>query len=70
MSYRVTDTQEFTTITRGGRETKTYRVWLVTDRGASGYVDVSERNWKPDKVKKALEEKAKSLDLAFSIAEG
>ncbi len=70
MSYRVTDTQEFTTITRGGRETKTYRVWLVTDRGASGYVDVSERNWKPDKVKKALEEKAQSLDLAFSIVEG
>jgi len=68
MPYQVTDTQEFSTITRGGRETKTYRVWIVTDKGASGYVDVSERNWKPDKLKKVLEEKAKSLDMAFDVA--
>jgi len=70
MGYQVTDTQEFTTLTRGGRETKTYRVWLVTDNGASGYVDIPERNWKPEKVKKVLDEKAKNLDLAFTIAEG
>jgi len=58
---------EITTITRGGREQKAYRVFLVTDNGATGYVDVPSKDWKPEKLKKLLSQKAEELDLAFTV---
>lgn len=66
-SYRVTDTRELSTLTSGGTERKVYRVWIETENGATGSVDVPASKWVPDQVKEILEAKAASLDLAFSL---
>jgi hypothetical protein len=68
--YRVTDTREITTMTQGGGQATLYRVWLITERGASGTIDVPLRNWNKDDLPAILNEKALALDLAFSIASG
>jgi len=68
MGYEVTDTREVQTITPAGNQKTVYRVWLVTDNGASGAVDVPMNEWNKEDLPGILEAKAKSLDLAFSIA--
>jgi len=44
-----------------------YRVWLVTDKGATGTVDVSPDKWNEDELPGVLEAKAAELDLAFKV---
>ena len=45
MGFKVTDTQRITTMTPAGNQAQYYRVWLTTDRGASGQVDVPVDLW-------------------------
>ena len=66
--YKVTDTQEISQMTRAGSEVKVNRVWLVTDHGSSGYVDVPLDKWNKDDLPGILQAKADELDLAFVIA--
>ncbi len=68
MTYRVTDTKETTTMTQAGSTVTLYRVWLVTDLGSTGTVDVSKDDWKAEKLGAILEAKAEELDLAFTVA--
>lgn len=68
MGFRVTDTQEISQMTRAGTEIKVNRVWIVTSLGATGYVDVPLDKWTKESLPGILQEKADSLDLAFSIA--
>jgi len=70
MSYRVTDSQKIQSITPAGNPTSFYRVWIVTERGASGYVDVPAEKWKKDELEQVLQEFADELDLAFSVSRG
>jgi len=67
MGYKVTDTREVATMTQTGTERKFYRVWLITDEGATGSVDISEKEWTSEAVPGILAEKADKLDLAFSL---
>jgi len=67
MGYKVSDTREVSTLTQTGTERKFYRVWLITDNGATGSVDIPEKEWTPEAVPGILEEKAAKLDLAFSL---
>lgn len=67
MSYTVTDTREVSRLTQGGAERKMYRVWLTTSEGATGSVDIPENDWTEERVPEILEEKARQLDLAFSL---
>jgi len=67
MGYRVTDTREIQALTPAGTERVTYRVWLVTDLGATGTVDVSSEDWNRESLEVILAEKAAALDLAFSL---
>lgn len=69
-NYRVTDTREIPTLTQAGTERKVYRVWIETLRGATGSIDIQAADWTPDKVPGLLQEKADSLDLAFSLNAG
>jgi len=68
MPYKVTDTREMSRMTPAGSTVQTYRVWLVTDNGSSGTVDVPLDKWNKDDLAAILEAKAKELDLAFAIA--
>lgn len=67
MSYVVQDTREITIMTPGGGTRRSYRVWLQTDLGATGSVDVPLEKWNKQDLPKILEEKAEELDLAFSV---
>lgn len=69
MGYRVTDTREMSTMTPAGSVVQTYRVWLVTDRGATGTVDVPKDKWNKEALPSILEAKAVELDLAFAVTE-
>jgi len=67
MPYKVTDTREVSTITPAGAQKKVYRVWLTSERGASGVVEVEREDWIAEKLRPILEAKAAELDLAFTI---
>lgn len=67
-SYKVTDTREISEMTPGGGRRTLYRVWLQTPRGATGTVDVPVEDWTPERLRSILEDKAKDLDLAYSVA--
>lgn len=69
MGYKVTDTREMSRMTEAGSVVKTYRVWLVTDMGSSGTVDVPKPKWNTEDLTKILDAKAAELDLAFVVAE-
>ena len=65
--YKVTDSRELSGMTQAGGEHKYYRVWLQTDKGSTGHVDVEVSDWNKEKLASILEEKAKVLDLAFTL---
>lgn len=67
MTYKVNDTREVSTLTPAGTERKMYRVWLSTDNGATGSVDVPADKWNADDLPAILEAKAAALDLAFNL---
>jgi len=67
MDYKVTDTREVSSMSPAGTQQRMYRVWLVTDKGATGTVDVSPDKWNEDELPGVLEAKAAELDLAFKV---
>jgi len=69
MGYKVTDTREMSRMTQAGSVVQTYRVWLVTDKGSSGTVDVPLDKWNKEDLPGILETKAVELDLAFAVVE-
>lgn len=69
MGYKVTDTREMSKMSQAGSIVQTYRVWLVTDKGSSGTVDVPLDKWNSEDLTAILKAKAAELDLAFTIAE-
>jgi len=69
MGFKVTDTKEISRMSPAGTMLKLYRVWLVTDRGATGTVDVEEPKWNKDNLPSILADKAAELDLAFELTQ-
>lgn len=67
--YTVTDTRQMSKMSQAGTVVETYRVWLITQNGSSGTVDVPLNKWNSEDLTKILEAKAAELDLAFAIAE-
>ena len=67
MGFKVTDTQRVTTMTPAGNTAQYYRVWLTTDRGASGQVDVPVDAWNETDLPPILRTVAAKLDLAFNL---
>lgn len=69
MGYKVTDTREMSKMSQAGSVVQTYRVWLVTDKGSSGTVDVPKDKWYKEYLPNILDAKAAELDLAFAVTE-
>jgi len=69
MGYKVTDTREMSRMTPAGSVVQTYRVWLVTDNGSTGTVDVPKDKWNKEDLPGILETRAAELDLAFAVTE-
>jgi len=67
MGYKVTDTKEISQMSPAGTMLKLYRVWLVTDHGATGTVEVEPGKWNEDDLPAILADKAAELDLAFEL---
>lgn len=67
LGYKVTDSRELSGMTQAGGEHKFHRVWLQTDKGSTGHVDVEIADWTKEKLAPILEAKAKELDLAFDL---
>lgn len=67
--FKVTDTREMSQMTPAGSTVKVYRVWLVTQNGSTGTVDVPVEKWNSKELTAILEKKAAELDLAFAVAE-
>ena len=68
-NYTVTDTRQMSKMSQAGSVVQTYRVWLVTNNGSTGTVDVPLDKWNSADLTAILEAKAEELDLAFHIAE-
>lgn len=68
-TYHVTDTRQIDQLTQAGNTVTVYRVWLVTDRGATGTADVSKADWNAEKLKAILAARAAELDLAYTLTE-
>lgn len=67
--YTITDSREIQTLTESGKTVTMNRVWITTDHGATGMVDVLKKDWTAAKLESALALKAADLDLAFTISE-
>jgi len=65
--YIVQDTREIVNMTPGGGTRRLYRVWIQTELGATGSIDVPADKWNAQDLPGILEEKATELDLAFAI---
>ena len=65
--YTVQDTREIVNMTPGGGTRRLYRVWIQTELGATGSIDVPSDKWNSTDLPGILEEKATELDLAFEI---
>lgn len=67
MAYRVTDTRQIQSVTPAGTPIQRYRVWIVTDHGASGSIDVEAADWNAELLSEILAEFADTLDLAYTL---
>lgn len=65
--YKVTDSRELSGMTQAGGEHKYYRVWLFTERGATGHVDIELADWNKERLAEIFKAKAAELDLAFTV---
>jgi hypothetical protein len=65
--YKVTETQEITLLGQNGQPRKVKRVYIITDRGTPGSVDIDDADWNPETIKGLLAAKAEELDLAFNL---
>jgi hypothetical protein len=54
-------------MTQAGGEHKYYRVWLFTERGATGHVDIELADWNKERLAEIFKAKAAELDLAFTV---
>jgi hypothetical protein len=67
LTFKVTDTRQINTLTQAGSTVTVYRVWITTNRGATGTLDVPQEQWTTEALPKLLAEKAQELDLAMMM---
>lgn len=68
-SYTVLETRQVQTLSPTGAAQTVYRVWIKTEKGSTGSVDVPQSDWTAEKLKGILDKLAADLDLAFSLSE-
>ena len=67
--YKVTDSRQIQTLGPSGVSVSQYRVWIQTERGSTGSIDVVLADWDKTKLQAILTEFADELDLAFNLTE-
>lgn len=67
--YKVIESRQIQKLGPTGLGVSVYRVWIQTERGSTGAVDVDAADWKADKLKDILGKFADDLDLAFTLTE-
>jgi len=67
--YKVLETRQIQKLSPTGATQSVYRVWIETERGATGSIDVAQADWTAEKLKATLDKFATELDLAFSLTE-
>jgi len=67
-NYEVADTKQVQTLKGSGKPKTMFRVWIETERGATGILDVLPSQWNAQDLPALLQAKADQLDLAFDIA--
>ncbi len=66
-NYTVLNSKEINELNPGGGRRKGYRVWIRTQNGAEGTVDVGPDKWNPKDLAPILEARAAELDLPFTL---
>lgn len=67
--YTVVESRQIQSLSPTGASREAYRVWLRTEKGATGSIDVEPEDWTAEKLKPVLDQFAERLDLAFSITQ-
>ena len=67
--YKVLETRQIQTLSPTGATQQVYRVWIQTERGSSGNIDVAQADWTAERLKAILDQFATDLDLAFTLTE-
>ena len=65
--YKVIESRQIQKLGPTGAGVSEYRVWIQTERGSTGSVDVSLADWKADRLREILLMFAGELDLAFTL---
>ena len=65
--YKVLESKQIQKLGPTGSSVAVYRVWIQTDRGSTGAVDIDAGDWTADKLKEILGNFAADLDLAFTL---
>ena len=66
--YTVTGTTQREKLGQDNRIQQVYIVYLETDLGVTGDVEVAKADWTEEKLPGILEKAANDLDLAFRLA--
>ena len=66
--YTVTGTTQREKLGQDGKIRQVYIVYLETDLGVTGEVEVNKADWTEEKLSGILEKAANDLDLAFRLA--
>ena len=66
-NYKVIESRQISKLGPTGSTVSEYRVWIQTERGSTGSIDVSAADWKAEKLKTILTDFATDLDLAFNL---
>ena len=67
VGIKVTGSQEQVRMGPNAQTIRIHVVWVETDSGATGQLEVPAAQWNPDDLAKLLEAKRNELDLAFTI---
>lgn len=65
VKYTVTDVGERRRFTAAGKETLSYDIHIMTERGATGSVRIPVADYEKEKVKALLDELAAKLEMPF-----
>lgn len=67
VKYTVTDVSERRRFTAAGKETLSYDIHILTERGATGSVRIAAADYEKEKVKGFLDELAEKLEMPFEV---
>jgi len=66
-TYEVTHTDERQSFGPNNQPKMVYVVYITTDRGVSGTLEVSKADWDTEKLRELLQARADELDLALTL---